>query len=441
MASLVVENATIVTQDATRRIVKGSVRVEDGVITHVGDAPRTADEVLDGAGCVLAPGFVNAHTHSPMTLLRGVGDDLPLMEWLETRIWPLEGRLTADDVAAGSDLACLEMIAGGTTTFSDMYFFPDETARAVTRAGLRAWVGVPFLDFPMPGLTPADAPDFARRFFKTWATKERVTPVLAPHATYTCGPETLARIAELRADLDDGSGHARPLVHTHVAETRNEVYDVEKTHGKRPLAQLEAHGLVDDRSVLAHCGWITKDEARRIGHAGAAVAHCPVSNLKLATGGTMPLPELDDAGAVVALGTDGAASNNTLDMVESMKFAALVHKQHRWDATIAPAQRVLDLATLGGARALGAAAEIGSIEVGKRADFALFDFKKPHLTPMTDVVSHLVYAAGARDVRATVVDGQVVYVDGVHRTLDARRVMARADSAATRLREAGGAGV
>ncbi len=439
MPALVVTHATIVTQDADRRIVKGSLRVEDGSITHVGEVPAdlvaAADEVLDATGCVIIPGLVNAHTHTPMTLFRGVGDDLPLEEWLQTRIWPAEGKLTAADIRAGTELALLEMIRGGTTTFSDMYFHPDETAAAAEAAGVRAWVGVPFLDFPMPGLKPEDAPDFARAFFARWGTRDHplITPTLAPHSTYTCGPETLKTVAGLQQELDAGEGPGNVLVHTHMAETRTEVYDVEARHGARPLAQLDGQGLLGARTALAHCGWITKEEARTIGRAGAAVCHCPVSNLKLATGGTMPLPELDEAGATVALGTDGAASNNSLDLFESMKFAALVQKQHRWDARAVPAQRALDLATLGGAAALGAADRIGSLEVGKRGDFAIVDFRSPHLQPVNDVVSHLVYAVRATDVCGTVVEGRVLHWAGAFRTLDADAVMTAASVAATRL--------
>jgi 5-methylthioadenosine/S-adenosylhomocysteine deaminase len=423
---LLLADGIVLTQDAQRRVVSGSVRIEGARITAVGEVRRErGDDVLDCAGRLVLPGFVNAHTHAPMTLLRGYGDDLALESWLKERIWPVEAKLTAATTRAGADLAMLEMLTSGTTSFNDMYFFTDEVARAAEQAGLRAWAGFPFLDFGTPELKPEQLVPHGEAFIKRWLGHELVTPAVAPHATFTCGPATLKAAGELSAR------HGVPL-HTHCSETRHEVYDVEQRHGARPVAQLAKHGCLTQRTILAHGGWITKEEVRAIAAAGAKVAHCPVSNLKLATGGFAPLPELFGAGATVALGTDGPASNNTLDMVETMKLAALVHKHHRWDPTVIPAQQALDMATRGGAAALGRS-DLGAIEAGKLADVIVLDARGPRMQPLHDPVSQVVYAARGTDVESVVVHGKVLMRERRTLTLDAERVIARAGEAARSL--------
>lgn len=427
MPSLLVKDALVLTQDAQRRIVRGDLRVEEGRVAAVGgDLGLDADVVVEAEGDLLLPGLVNLHTHSPMTLLRGLGDDLPLEEWLRTRIWPAEARLTRADVEAGTGLALLEMTRSGTTTFNDMYFFADATAEACARAGVRAAVGVPLIDFDTPEVPQSGQEALARGFLARWKGHPLVTPTLAPHATYTCGPETLERVRALR----DATG---AQVHTHCSETRFEVQDVQEKRGARPVDVLRRHGLLEG-AVLAHCGWVTKEEVREMARAGAHAAHCPVSNLKLATGGVMPLEEMLEAGVNVGLGTDGAASNNGLDLFDTAKFAALVQKQHRWDPRSAPAQTILDLATLGGARALGLPA--AGLVPGAPADFVLVSTEAPHMRPLHDPVSSLVYCARGSDVRMTVVGGRIVYLDGEWPTLDAAGILARAGASAARLREA-----
>ena len=425
-ATLLIHDGIILTQDARRSIVRGDVLVVDGRVAEVGARlPHDADMVIDASGDIVLPGLVNAHTHAAMSLFRGLGDDLPLEEWLRTRIWPAEARLSRDDVVAGSELALLEMIRTGTTAFNDMYFWADATAEAAARAGVRASVGAVFIDFDTPEMPRARQADHARAFVGRWQGHALVTPMLAPHSTYACGANVLEEVRALREE----SG-AR--VHVHCSETRLEVQDVLDKRGARPMDVLRKHDLLRD-SVLAHCGWVTKDEVRAMGDAGAHAAHCPVSNLKLATGGTMPMMEMLDAGVNVALGTDGGASNNTLDMWETAKFASLVQKQHRWDARAASAQQVLDQATLGGARALGLPAE--GIVPGAPADFVIVSTDEPHMTPLHDPVSALVYCARGSDVRATIVDGEVLYLDGDFATLDARDVLHRARDAAARVRD------
>lgn len=424
MPSLAVRGGLVLTQDDARRVVRGDVHVEDGVVVSVGGPRRPADVEIDARDHLVLPGLVNLHTHAAMTLLRGLGDDLPLERWLGDRIWPAERRMRKDDILAGAKLAFAEMIAGGTTAFNDMYFFGDATATEAKATGLRMWVGTPIIDGATPEMTQDEMPEAARRLARKWKGDALVTPTISPHATYTCSAATLDMVRDVREQLG-------LLVHTHCSETRTEIHTVETKHGARPVDVLERHGLLA-RSVLAHCGWITKDEARRIAAAGGAVAHCPASNLKLATGGTFCLPEFHDAGGAAGLGSDGAASNNVLDMFQAMKLAALVHKNHRWDASVVPAQMALDMATLGGARALGRS-DLGRLVPGARADLVLLDTARPHLTPLHDPVSQVVYAARADDVTHVVVDGRVLYQERVFRTLDVASTLADARAAAARV--------
>ena len=427
--SLLVKDAVLLTQDDARRVLRGDLRAEDGVITHVGgDVPQHADEVVEAGGDLLLPGLVNAHTHSPMTLLRGLGDDLPLETWLRDRIWPTERRLARADVERGVDLAILEMLRTGTTCFNDMYFFAEAAAQRAARAGIRALVASTFFNWDTMEMPVERMEENSAAFVRAWQGHPLVTPTLGPHATYTCDDEKLAAVRRVQ----EATG-AR--VHTHCSETRFEVQDVLAKRGARPVEVLRRHGLLRG-SILAHCGWVTKEEVRALAAEGAHVAHCPVSNLKLATGGVMPWDEMHEAGVNVALGTDGAASNNTLDVLETAKYAALVQKQHRWDPRAAPAQQVLDAATRGGARACGVGP--GMLAVGAPCDLALVSTAGPHLATLHDPVSDVVYAAHGSDVRMTVVAGRVLYLDGAFRTLDAAGVVRGARESAKRVRKAAG---
>lgn len=432
MPSLLVKDAIILTQDAQRRIVRGDLLAEDGRIVAVGgDLGMDADVVVEAEDDLLLPGLVNAHTHTPMTILRGLGDDLVLEDWLRTRIWPAERTFVREDVVVGTELALLEMVRTGTTAFNDMYVFADATAEATARAGLRGFVAATFVDFDTAEHRKEEHLAFARGFIQRWKGHPLVTPTLGPHSTYALGPQTLDSVRELR----DETGCR---VHVHCSETRTEVQDVLERRGARPVEVLRRHGLLED-AVLAHCGWVTKEEVRTMAAAGAHAAHCPVSNMKLATGGVMPLEEMLEARVNVALGTDGAASNNTLDLFETAKFAALVQKQHRWDARSTPAQTALDLATLGGARALGLPS--AGLVPGAPADFVLVSTREPHMRPLTDAVSALVYCARGTDVRMTVVGGRILYADGEWTTLDPVRIVERAERVAARLADVVRAGL
>ncbi|MEA3191524.1 MAG: 5-methylthioadenosine/S-adenosylhomocysteine deaminase [Thermoplasmata archaeon] len=431
MASLRIRDATILTQDDHRRVVQGDVLVEDGRVTHVGAIPgsREADRTIDGRGQVLLPGLINLHTHLAMTLLRGYADDMHLEAWLRDRIWPAEDRIQERHMRAGVELALLELIASGTTSFLDMYWMEQEVvAPCASKAGVRAWAGEGMVDV---GQTAAGEPNRKVAVVERSLKANRdplVTFCPSPHGTYTCHAETYAESARLAHE------HGVPL-HTHCGETRTEVYDVQARTGLRPVGRLAAAGALMDRTVLAHCGWTTKEEVRQVAAAGAAVAHCPVSNLKLATGSFAPVPEFHAAGVKVGLGTDGAASNNTLDLFETMKFAALLQKTHRWDATVLPAQRVLDMATRDAADALRRP-DLGRIVPGATADLVMVDFRRPHLVPRHDAVSHLVYAASGRDVSTTIVAGRVLKADHRVESMDAQAVMDAAENAARDLVQA-----
>ena len=426
--SVLIKNALILTQDDKRRRIKGNIYISDNTIENISEDPINveADFKINGEGKVVIPGLINTHTHIPMTLLRGYGDDMVLEEWLQKRIWPVEAKLDKASISAGTDLGLLEMIASGTTCFADMYFFEDTIAERTKKAGLRGFLGFSFLDFGTPEYKFEELFSRCEEFIKRWKGDELITPTIAPHSTYTCSPETLRRCADI-------SEKYNLLIQTHCSETQHEVQDVWRRYKARPVEQFKKTGLLNERAILAHCGWITKGEVREIARAKASVSHNPVSNMKLATGGFTPLPELLNENVNVGIGTDGAASNNTLDMIESMKFTALLHKHHRWDPCVANAQEILDMATIHGAKALHIFDRVGSIEEGKLADIVIIDFHKPHLYPCYDPISHIVYASRCSDIYATIVNGKILMMEGEFFTLDKEEVMEKAQKEAERL--------
>ncbi len=426
--SVVIHNTTILTQDEKRRQISGDIFIDNGRFVEISKnrINTEADFKIDGNHTVAIPGLINTHTHIPMTLLRGYGDDMLLDDWLQQRIWPVEAKLSRDSVGIGTDLGLLEMIGSGTTSFLDMYFFEDEIAARTIKSGIRGFLGFALIDFGTPELSSKQLLPACERFIQKWKNHEHIAPVIAPHGVYTCGPETLEKTKEI-AEKD------MVLMHIHCAETRENVYDVQKRYGRRPVAHLKELGLLNERMSLAHCGWITKNEVLDIKKGGSSIAHCPVSNMKIATGGFTPVPECLSAGIPVSLGTDGAASNNGLDMFDTMKFCALIHKHHRWDPTILPAQTVFDFATIDAARSLHVDDQLGSIEEGKQADVVLIDVKKPHFVPHHDHISNLVYAARGSDVVTTIVAGKPVMLDREFLTLDAEKVMDVAGTCASEL--------
>jgi len=366
---------------------------------------------------LVTPGLVNVHTHAAMTLLRGVGDDLPLGRWLKERIWPLEAALVSEQfVYDGTRLAALEMLRAGTTCCSDMYFYPEQSARALREVGMRAVVGIIAIEFPTT--YAADAEDYLRKGLAArdqFRDDPQVSFTLAPHSPYTVADATLARMAVLAEELD------LPL-HMHVHETATEVADSIALHGVRPLARLERLGLVSERLIAVHAVHLEDAEIALLAQRGATIAHCPSSNLKLASG-VARVAELLAQGANLGLGTDGAASNNRLDLLAEGRLAALLAKGASGDAATAPAAAVLEALTLGGARALGLAGRIGSIEPGKEADIVAFDLGDAETQPCFDPISQLVYALGREQVSDVWVAGarvvrkrQVIDVSGASLT-------------------------
>ncbi len=374
------------------------VRADDGAITAVGPdvTAQDGDEVLDGRGGALLPGLVNGHTHAAMTLFRSFGDDLPLMTWLQTRIWPAEARLEAEDVYWGTRLACLEMIRSGTTTFFDMYWHAPEAARAVEDAGLRAAICSPLIDGGETSGLSQLKDDALASLEQVEKCGDHITAFLGPHAVYTVSPASLEWIGATASERGAG-------IHIHLAETRREVEDCVNAHGLRPTELVDRCGLLTPRSVLAHGCWLEPDELALIAERGATVVTNPVSNMKLAVGRQFPYLEAVQEGVAVGLGTDGAASNNSLDLFQDMKVLALAQKFASDDPSTLPAGEVLEVATGRRSPLLGGR----PIEVGAPADFIVVDTDRPEVSP-GDLDANLVYAATGAVVDTMVVDGRVL---------------------------------
>jgi len=402
-----------------------SLAVREGRIVALLPRPEAegryqAERVRELPGQALIPGLVNAHTHAAMTLLRGYADDLPLMTWLSEHIWPAEqAHVSEAFVRDGTELALLEMLRGGVTCFNDMYFFPEVVAKSASHAGVRATVGMIVLDFPTVYASgPEEYLERGRALHAQWRDDPLIDTVLAPHAPYTVAEENLERVRILAQDLDR-------RVHIHLHETAGEVAEGERQRGERPLARLDALGLLGPRLLAVHMTQLGDAERARVAETGAHVIHCPEANLKLASG-FCPVTDLLARGVNVALGTDGAASNNDLDLFGELRTAALLAKAQSGDAAALPAWQALHLATLGGARALGRDEEIGSLTPGKAADVVAVDLSGPEAQPLHNVVSQLAYAAGRGQVTDVWVAGRPVLEDRLPRTLDMPAILERA---------------
>ncbi|GAB7093844.1 amidohydrolase [Halolamina litorea] len=384
-----------------------------------------ADETLDAEGGLVIPGLINAHGHAAMTLLRGYADDKPLEAWLQEDIWPAEGELTAEDIRVGTELAAVEMIRSGTTGFADMYFEEPHVAGVVDESGLRALLGHGFVSVGKP---EADARadmetsvNFAAQYDKVGG--DRISTAVMPHSLTTVNEALLREAVERAREAD-------VPVHIHANETEDEVDPIVAERGVRPMEYAEDVGLLADGDFLAHCVHVDDDEIERLADSDAAAIHCPASNAKLASG-IAPVQAMLDAGVSVGLGTDGAASNNDLDMFDEIRDAAMLGKLGADDAAAVPASAAVRMATEGSAAALGF--DAGRIEVGAKADLAVVDLDAAHLTPGHDLVSHLAYAASGSDVRHTVCDGDVLMEDREILTLDEAAVTERAEEQAADL--------
>jgi 5-methylthioadenosine/S-adenosylhomocysteine deaminase len=429
---LIVTNGTVLTMDERLSIVPdGFVCARAGRIRYIGSGGSeafSAERTLDAEGGLILPGLVNAHTHAAMCLFRGLADDLPLMEWLDRYIFPVESRMDGDFVYVGSQLACAEMILSGTTTFCDMYLFENEVARAASSAGVRCLVGEVLYDFPSPNYGPIEEGfSYVEGMIRRWRDDPLVSVAVEPHSLYTCSPGLLHRARRLARSC------GVPLI-LHLAETENESETIRERYGKSPVGHLAALGLLGPDLIADHCVPLGAGEIERLARHGVRAVHNPESNMKLASG-VAPVPELLARGVTVGLGTDGCASNNNLDLFSEMDTAAKLHKVHAADPTILDAASVVQMATIEGARALGMASEIGSLEVGKKADIITVSTQRPHLTPMYNPYSHLVYAARGADVLHSVIDGRPVMVDRQLQTLDVDAVMDRANEKAELVRK------
>ncbi len=425
---LVVRGGTVVTMDAARRVIEdGAVAVSGGKIVAVGkraDVERrfSGREVIDATGRVVMPGLVNGHTHVPMTLFRGLADDLDLNDWLTKYIFPAEAKNVSEEfVRAGTRLGLAEMIRGGTTAYCDMYYFEDAVADETSRAGVRGVLGETVIDFPVAdNKTHEQAMAYVERFVAKWKGNKLITPAVAPHAPYTVSEEHLRNVAAF-------SKRTGAAVVIHVAETRKEVDDVTRDHGASPFDYLARIGFLNDKVIAAHGVHVTDEEIGVIKRLGVGVVHNPQSNMKLASG-VAPVPQYLKADVSLGLGTDGAASNNDLSMWEEMDTAAKLHKVTTGDPKVVSAQEALEMATIRGARALHLERETGSLEEGKRADLIVVDMNDLNQVPVYNVYSQLVYATKASDVRTVVVEGRVLMRDRKLLTLDEESIKREARS-------------
>ncbi len=435
MADLIVEGHLVLTLDKPGEFlndaavaISGSRIIDVGPVAEIRRRHGEGARVLTAPRALVMPGLINSHTHTAMTCFRGLADDLPLMTWLQEHIFPAEAKLTGEMVYWGALLGCAEMIRSGTTTFCDMYLFEDQVIRAAEKAGLRAVAGEVLYDFPSPNYGP---PEKGLKFTEDLITRYRghdlITVAVEPHAPFTCSPDLLKSCRDLAERLN------APLI-THLAETQDETAAVRERYGTSPVRHLDSLGLLSPNLLAAHCVVLDEEEISLLAERGVRVAHNPESNMKLASG-VAPIPELLAAGVTVGLGTDGPASNNNHDLFAEMDSAAKMHKVFKMDPTVMDAATVLGLATVQGARAVGLGESTGRLVPGCLADLIVIDLDQPHLTPLYNPVSHLVYAASGADVIHSVVHGRVLMENRRLTTLDLDEIYARMNEIAALMTE------
>ena len=410
-----------------------SVAVAGDRIVEIG--PNLAEkypeaECLRHSCGLIMPGLINTHTHAAMSCFRGLADDLPLMKWLQEHIFPREAQLSSEIVYQSTLLSLCEMIKSGTTSLNDMYLFAKDVARAAAESGMRAWLGEVLYDFPSPNYGELeDGFAYTEDLFELYADNELITVTVNPHSVYTCSPALLERLAAQAQEKN-------ALYHIHLSENQDEVDTCTERYGCSPVRHLENLGLLNERVVAAHGVMVSEEEIDLLAERKVKPVHCPESNMKLASG-VAPVPAMLEKGLAVGLGTDGSASNNNTDMFGEMNSAAKIHKVTRMDPTVMRAVDTLHIATQGGAAVLGAEAEIGSIAVGKKADLIMVDMNQPHLTPVYNSVSHLVYAAGGGDVLHSVINGKVLMRDRRLTTLDETKILAEMKRIGEKIRKMG----
>ncbi len=434
---LIVMGDYIVSMDESASVYKnGAVAIDDGMILAVGPAVEitaeySAAEMLQGDGRVVMPGLINGHSHAAMTLLRGAADDLALMDWLNNYIFPAEVEFVdAEFVRIGTELACWEMIRGGTTTFVDMYYYPDTVAEVVESCGMRALISATVIDQRSPDAeNAADSIQKGIGFIERWKDRNsRITPIFGPHAIYTLNPQQLKAVRA--AALEYGVG-----ISVHMSESPFELQYSKDNYGMTSVKFFDSIGFFDGPTIAAHMVWPTKEEIQILAERKVGVIHNPTSNMKIASG-ISPVTEMLKAGVRVGIGTDGAASNNDLDLWEEMRLAAFLQKVEQMSPEVLPARTVLMMATNGGATAIGLGDAIGSLEVGKRADLIQIAFDDVHHVPTYDVISHLVYVTDEQDVASVVVDGEVLMKERKLLTIDTDRVRTEANALAVQIQAA-----
>ena len=430
-ADIIIKNGTILSMDKENTVIEdGLIHIKGDIISRMGSrdhGPVKAEKIIDAHGGLILPGLINGHTHAAMSLFRGLADDLPLMEWLNNYIFPAESRMDADFVFTGTLLACSEMIMSGTTTFCDMYLFEEEAAKAAREAQMRCLMGEVLYDFPSPNYGPVEKGlEYTESLIRKWQGDPLVSIAVEPHSLFTCSPDLLISANELALS------YKVPLI-IHVAETLNEVAEVKEKYGKPPVEYLHSLGLLDSHLIADHCVHVNEQDIEKMANYGAKVIHNPESNMKLASG-IAPVTDLLARGVTVGLGTDGCASNNNLDVFTEMDMAAKLHKIQTMDPTVLDSVAVLRMATIEGAKALGMEDMTGSLEPGKKADIIIVDVDKPHLTPMYNPYSHVVYAARGNDVSHSIINGRLIMEDRKLLTLDIEEIMARAREKAMQVR-------
>ncbi len=426
-ADVIVAGGTVVTVDAQKRVLEnGAVAVRGDSIVAVGtradvEAQFGAERTIDATGMLIMPGLINGHAHAAMSLFRGIADDLTLDDWLRKFIFPAEARnVTPDFVTWGTRLGVLEMLRGGITTYADMYYFEEAVARATKDAGMRGVLGETIIDFPAPdNKTTEQALEYMQEYVNHWKGDALITPAVAPHSIYTCSEKTLQDAAAL------ARRNGVPIL-IHIAEAPFELEQSREKHGATPVGYMERIGLLGRDVVGAHCVWVNAADIAALAHFGVGCINNPSSNMKTGSG-VMPVIEMLAAGEAIGLATDGAASNNDLDMFEEMDLAAKLQKITRMDPRALPAEEVVEMATIGGARAIHMDKQIGSLENGKKADLILVDAREPHGTPMYNVYSELVYALKASDVETVMIGGKVVMEERRMVTLNEQEILAKAE--------------
>jgi 5-methylthioadenosine/S-adenosylhomocysteine deaminase len=422
-ADLLVTGSYLYLQDNDKTIIKnGAVAIHQDTIVETGLAadlaPKYPDaELLATEHGLIMPGLVNTHTHAAMACFRGLVDDLPLIQWLQEYIFPVEAKLTGDMVYQATLLSLAEMIKSGTTSFCDMCLFAKDVARAAQESGMRAWIGEVLYDFPSPNYGElAFGFQYVEELFTLYADNPLISITIDPDAVYTCSPDLLKNLKNMAEKHNT-------LYIIHLSENKEEVQGVKERYGASPVMHLENLGLLDNRVVADHCVMLTDAEIKLLAKREVKIVHCPESNMKLASG-IAPVPQMLAAGISVGLGTDSSASNNDVDMFGEMNSAAKLHKVNTLDPTVMPAETVLEMATMGGARVLGAENKIGSLEPGKKADLIVLDMNQPHLTPLYTIPSHMVYAARGADVVHSVINGNIVMQNRKLKTLDEKAILA-----------------